>query len=473
MLTRSDPLAADPPRLMQHSHPSVVPLVRTRGIAVALASGLALGLGACSSDDSDQEDLEVLVLQLRLALANADVTIPAAPPVVSDELFDLGQALYFDKLLSGNQDIACSTCHLASLATVDGRTLPLGVHGTGVGPARLNGDLIPRNAPPVLSAHLSDALFWDGRVEASTGGGLTTPAGAHLTVLMQSVFTPGLEALAAQAMVHVTSRAEMRGQLGENELAAEDDSNFTAIWQLIIDRVVALPAYVVLLQNAYPGLQVVDVHMGHLGYAIAAFEARAFGAVDSPWTRFLGGEDAALTLEQLRGGLYFFGAGGCAACHDGPTLSDGLYHNVGMPQFGPGLGDGLGGDDDFGRMRVTAEPTDRYRFRTPSLLNVELTAPYGHVGQFSTLASMVAHFRDVPSSLVDYDVMDHVTEPGIVGTVVGNGVEVLASLSPLVVDPRSFDINWVTSFLVALTAESSRDLSRVIPMSVPSGLTID
>jgi len=445
----------------------------SRALAAGLVSCLAALLTGCSDDSTAEGDLALVGAQLRVALADAGVTVPPAPPIVADELFVLGQALYFDKLLSGNQDIACSTCHLASLATVDGRTLPLGVHGSGVGSARINGDLIPRNAQPVLGAHLLDLLFWDGRVDASVVGGVVTPAGSQLTGVMQLVFEPGLEALAAQAMIHVTSRAEMRGQLGENELADEDDTNFTAIWQRIVDRVVAIPEYVTLLQTAYPGLQVVDVHMGHLGNALAGFEARAFGSSDSPLTRFLGGDDAALTLEQLRGGLHFFGAGRCGACHSGPSLTDQAFHNVGLPQFGPGLGDGLGGDDDFGRMRVTLDPADRYGFRTPSLLNVELTAPYGHVGQFSTLSAMVAHFRDVPSSLGDYDVMDHVTEPGIVGTVVGNEVDVLASLSPLVAAPRSFDINWVTSFLGALTADSARDLTRVIPMTVPSGLTID
>lgn len=439
---------------------------------VSSAAPALLFVLASSCSNSASDDRPRLVAQLRAALADAGVTASATPTVVSDDLFDLGQALYFDKLLSGNQDVACSTCHLASVATVDGRTLPLGVHGSGVAGGRINGDLVPRNAPQALNAHLFTTLFWDGRL-GETAGGLVTPAGAQLSGTMSAVFTPGLEVLAAQAMFPVTSRAEMRGQVGENEIADEADNDFTAIWQRVVDRVVAVPAYVTLLQAAYPGLQVGDVHMGHLGNAIAAFETRAFGLADSPLTRFLGGDDGALTLDEVRGGLEFFGDAGCARCHDGPFFSDEDFHDVAMPQFGPGKGDGFGGDDDFGRERVSGDPADRYRFKTPTLLNVELTAPYGHAGQFATLAAMVAHFQDPAASLTAYDVMDHVTEPGIVGTVVGNTQDVLANLSPLVAAPREFEVERVVTFLRALTADSARDLSAAIPGSVPSGLSID
>ncbi len=441
-------------------------------LPTAFATLVAVFTSACG-DSPSGPDRQMLVTQLRATLRDAGVTVPAAPTAVPDELFDLGQALYFDKLLSGNQDVACSTCHLAQVATVDGRTLPLGVGGSGVGSSRINGDLVPRNAPQVLNAHLLDTLFWDGRLGEVPGTGLVTPAGAALTPELRAVFSPGLEVLAAQAMFPITSRAEMRGQVGESELGDLADNDFTGIWQAVVDRVVAVPAYVVLIQAAYPGLATNEVTMAHLANAIAGFETRAFGLADSPLTRFLGGDDLALSLDQLRGGMQFFGAAGCGACHSGPAFTDERFHNVGMPQFGPGKGDGLGGDDDFGRNRVSGDPADLYAFRTPTLLNIELTGPYGHVGQFRTLTDMVQHFRDVRTSLTRYDIMDHVTEPGIVGTVVGNQTDVLAGLSSLVDGPRTFEVGAVVAFLQALTADSARDLSGVVPGSVPSGLTID
>ncbi len=74
---------------------------------------------------------------MRSILAQVGVGIPSGPPVVSDELFALGQALFFDKLLSGNREIACSTCHLPSLADGDGRALPGGAHGEDADMKRL------------------------------------------------------------------------------------------------------------------------------------------------------------------------------------------------------------------------------------------------------------------------------------------------------------------------------------------------
>lgn len=73
-----------------------------------------------------------------------------------------------------------------------------------------------------------------------------------------------------------------------------------------------------------------------------------------------------------------------------------------MPQLGPGLGDGPLGTDDFGREQVTGIGSNRYQFRTPMLLNVELTAPYGHAGQYSTLVSQVNHYWNPTDRLNDY-----------------------------------------------------------------------
>ena len=144
-----------------------------------------------------------------------------------------------------------------------------------------------------------------------------------------------------------------------------------------------------------------------------------------------------------------------------------------MPQLGPGKGNGIGGNDDFGRENVTALVQDRYKFRTPSLLNVALTAPYGHAGQYSTLSSIVGHYRDVETALNDYNIMDHVTNPDLINTQVPNEAEVLANLAPSLTNPIQFSVANVTAFLESLSAAAALDLSGVVPSSVPSGLTID
>ncbi|HBC55680.1 MAG TPA: hypothetical protein DCZ03_00815 [Gammaproteobacteria bacterium] len=70
-----------------------------------------------------------------------------------------------------------------------------------------------------------------------------------------------------------------------------------------------------------------------------------------------------------------------------------------MPQIGPGRGNGLDGHDDFGREQVTGDPADRYKFRTPSLRNVALNAPYGHAGAFDSLRAVVEHHIDTLNSI--------------------------------------------------------------------------
>ncbi|QDV08017.1 Cytochrome c551 peroxidase precursor [Planctomycetes bacterium Poly30] len=464
---------------MNLSIQSESPRYATTGILV-----LASFLGSCSSGGGDDqgpggEDLEQLVSQLRgVITAQSIQPVPDAPSLSAD-LVELGRALYFDKEISGNRDVSCATCHLASRAGSDARTLPSGVGGSGLGPDRLAGAMVPRHSPVNLNSFHGQAMFWDGRVEfrPPPGGGppeLMTPAGVAMDATITGVFTPGLETLAAQAILPPTSRAEMRGEIGESELGDIVDGNFTEIWDAIVARLVSFPAYVGMFQDAYPGLLVGDIHIGHVGNALAAFEASELQCTDSPFQAFLEGDDLALTATEIRGALEFFSpASRCTVCHSGPFFSDFNFHNIGLPQLGPGKGNGLGSNDDFGRENVTGLAQDRYKFRTPSLLNVALTGPYGHAGQYSTLSSIVAHYRNVATALDDYNIMDHVTNPDLIATQVANQTEVLANLAPSLANPLQFSVTDVTAFLESLSATDALDLSGIVPPSVPSGHTID
>ena len=86
-------------------------------------------------------------------------------------------------------------------------------------------------------------------------------------------------------------------------------------------------------------------------------------------------------------------------CHSGDLFSDEEHHNVAFPQFGPGKGDGVDGAADFGRERESGDADDRYAFRTPSLLNVAVTAPYGHAGVYDTLEEVVRHYDNPRNSV--------------------------------------------------------------------------
>jgi len=438
--------------------------------------------GGGSTGEAPASSLEVAALRDELFVAGVE-PIPE-PPLVSGALFELGRALFFDKLLSGSQDISCATCHLPGFATGDGRTLSDGVHGLGLGPDRGGGAIVPRNSPALFALHLKRELFWDGRVGMGANG-LVLPAAVALPDPMLATFVPGLEVAGAQAMLPPVSREEMRGEAGDNPLGDLGDGYNSsggrpegtfAVWDELLERLLAVPEYVRMLQDAYPGLQFQDITFAHFGNAIAAFEARAFARTDSPFERFVRGDDAALTSRQVRGGLVFYGIG-CGACHSGPLLTDQQFHNTGMPQLGPGVNgfttllSPVG--PDFGRENATGLVEDRYTFRTPSLLNVALTGPWGHAGQFARLEDMVSHYKDIELSAYFYDIQSNVSDPRLVDTRVPNTEAVLATLDPRLRTPLfDFDAELVLEFLRALTDPSVEQLTELVPESVPSGLPV-
>lgn len=455
----------------------------SRPSLLALASSMALLGTACGGSAGGGPDDSALEIEaLRHELFAAGVQPLPEPPPVSDELFALGQALFFDKVLSGNEDVSCATCHLPQFATGDGRTLPDGVHGLGFGPNRGGGEMIPRNSPPLFALHLKRELFWDGHVRKIQDLVFTPPT-VLIPLAMRAAFSPGLELLAAQAMLPPVSREEMRGMPGENPLADLGDGYNSSggspiatatVWGELTERLLDLPGYVQLLQAAYPGVALQDFTFAHAGNAIAAFETRAFARTDSAFERFVRGDDAALTRGQVQGALEFYGMG-CARCHSGSLLSDQDYHNTGLPQLGPGVHGpfstilGL----DFGLQNRTGRFEDRFKFRTPSLLNVALTGPYGHAGQFAELRDFVAHYEDPVLSNLQYDIQSNVIDPELVAMFSPPLSEmVLATLDPRLQSVTDFDVDAVVEFLHALTARDASDLSGVVPLSVPSGLPI-
>ena len=284
---------------------------RPRSLAVAL---VALSLAACTdlapsrepaaltapsaSASRDRAPAGTLPQTVRqLAAARGITPLPRAPRV-RPALAHLGQALAFDRVLSGNRDIACATCHLPSLATGDGRSLSVGEGAAGLGPTRLHpkGTFIARNAPPLFNLTAMRHLFWDGRVSVDAHGKFTTPAGAQLTPDMTRVFEFG--AISSLAMFPVTNRAEMRSGTG-NELALIPDSDMRGIWSGIMRRLGEIPEYRGLFQAAYPGTKFKEMTFAHASNAIAGFLVAQYSTADSPWDRFLAGNDAALTMHQL------------------------------------------------------------------------------------------------------------------------------------------------------------------------------
>lgn len=406
----------------------------------------------------------------QLAAARGIVPLPRTP-VVRPALVQLGQALTFDKILSGNRDISCGTCHLPAFATGDGKSLSVGQGAAGLGPERTHpqGVFIPRNAPPLFNLGAMKHLFWDGRVQLAAGGTIRTPAGNKVSPSMTRVFEFG--PISALGLFPVTNRAEMRANDG-NELAAIPDAEMRRIWAALMRRLGAIPEYRDMFEAAYPGQRFDDMSFAHASNAIAGFFVARLTFADTPWDRFLAGEDAALTESQLDGAQTFLTLK-CSICHSGSTFSDEQFHNVAVAQIGPGQGNGETRRDDFGRMNVTGDADDRYRFRTTPLRNVELTGPYGHDGAIVTLRGFVEHYSESDKKLLAFD--PSLLAPALHGTLLPNALAILAQRDTLLngVVLSEALVDKLMAYMSALTDPAARDLAPLTPDRVPSGLPVD
>ena len=441
------------------------------------AAMFLFGAGGCGDGATGASDLDT---QVRAALDQASVTPLHPLPPADPAMVRLGQALMFDKVLSGNRDVSCATCHNPRTATTDQLSLSIGTGGVGAGPTRSLGtahQFNPRNSQDLFNRGYPEfnQMFWDGRVSQAGSAPVQSPAGGQLP--------PGLtNALAAQAMFPVLTRHEMRGQAGDvdrfgvpNELAELEDSDRSGIWAALMSRLLAIPEYVTMFQAAYPGMSPGELGFQHAANAIAAFEAAAFPAVNTPLDHYLRGDATSLDEAEQRGAVLFFGKAGCGACHLGPHLTDNVFHSIGVPQVGPGMGPHE--PEDRGRESVTSSATDRFRFRTPPLRNVELTGPWMHDGAYTTLESAVRHYIDTRQALSNYSAAQlrqdlqatHVTDPVTLQAMAAS-IDSRAETPLALSDGEVADI---VAFLRALTDPAASDMTGMIPTRVPSGLPVD
>jgi len=408
----------------------------------------------------------------------------------------LGNLLFYDKILSGNRNIACATCHHALSNNGDGLSLPVGEGGVGLSIARDTGTFpddiigrVPRNAPPLFNLGVEDLehLFWDGRVQIDPDApsGFDTPAGDDLPSGLSGV-------LAAQAMFPVTSIEEMAGVGTENPVGAAAEAGDLAgpdgVWAQLAQRIREVPEYVDLFVDAFDDVDGADdITMVHVANAIAAFEARDFRFTDSPFDRFLAGKSSALSDQQKRGMALFNGRARCSICHSGPLQTDFDFHPTAQPQIGPGKGVGVFGMEDFGRVVVSGDPDEIYYFRTPSLRNVALTAPYGHAGAFNTLEVQVRHYIDTTVSLNNYDrsqavlpsrpdldALDFVImdQQDVLDEIADEAVEEFDELGARPKNLSDRDVDDLIAFLQSLTDPAALDLRYLVPDRVPSGLPL-
>jgi cytochrome c peroxidase len=292
------------------------------------------------------------------------VPVPPDNPVTAAKV-ELGRKLFVDRRLSHNGTMSCAMCHLPEQGFTNTELArPVGVEGRSV----------RRNSPTLLNVAYVPALFHDGR-ESS---------------------------LETQVVGPLVERSEM----GNPSIGH------------VIARIRALPDYRGLFERAFGAGPSVD----RLGQAIASYERTLLSAA-SPFDRwYYAGETGALSAAAVEGFALFTGKAGCGACHTvGPRhalFTDHLFHDTGLGwynttlraqaqapvtvELAPGvtvavarsLVDSVGEPEpaDLGRHEVTLDPADVWKFRTPTLRNVGLTAPYMHDGSRRTLADVVRFY---------------------------------------------------------------------------------
>ncbi len=202
-----------------------------------------------------------------------------------------------------------------------------------------------------------------------------------------------------------------------------------------------------------------DITYEMIAAAIAEFEMSLTFA-DAPIDRFARGRRNAMTLEQKRGALLFFGEAGCVRCRavsgeSNEMFSDFQQHAIGVPQIAPTddpahsnvVFDGPNADEDFGLEQVTGDPADRYKFRTAPLRNVALQPTFFHNGSFTSLEGAIRHHLDVYTSATEYT--NRHLDRDLRGQM-GPLAPVLAAVDPLLEQPIDLteeQISWLCAFV--------------------------
>jgi cytochrome c peroxidase len=290
------------------------------------------------------------------------VPVPANNPLTPEKIA-LGQKLFFDRRLSRNNTLSCAMCHVPEQGFTSNEM------ATAVG---FEGASVRRNAQTLFNVAYPKTLFHDGRENS----------------LETQVWSPLLAA---------------------NEMAAPSVG-----W--IIHKIIWLRDYTGLFEQAFGK----PAGMETVGQALASYE-RTLNAADSPFDRWYFRKQAdALSAEAQQGFAIFTGKGACSACHtlekDHALFTDQQFHGTGIGwrrsteargatskvELAPGVSVEMDNAEiaavsappapDLGRYEVTQDPADRWKYRTPSLRNIALTAPYMHDGSLRSLEDVIAFY---------------------------------------------------------------------------------
>ena len=273
-----------------------------------------------------------VVVEIKAPLGLPPVPFPSDNPPTA-ETISLGRTLYYDPALSADNTVACASCHAPDHGFGDGKQVSNGVQNkTGT-----------RNSPTVCNSAYFEVQFWDGRAAS----------------------------LEKQAEGPVQNPVEMAHTLTGVEARLNSDASYR---QRFAAAFGPGPITYEMVENA-----------------IASFE-RSVVSANSPFDRWKYGHEESAVNESVKRGFIVFTAkdkGNCATCHAvGPDYSlftDNKFHNI-------GIGTDFGKITDDGRYTVTKNEEDRGAFKTPSLRNVALTAPYMHDGSLKNLKDVIDYY---------------------------------------------------------------------------------
>lgn len=315
----------------------------------------------------------------------------------NEALYQLGLRLFYDKQLSGKENISCHSCHAVGGHSAD--TLPLGVgegaEGLGSQRTQMQGTLLGRHTPALYNLGLSgvSSFFWDGRVMIHPQGGLWTPEEGlnGKNPALAEVAGTLTSLLAVQCLFPIANPEEMLG-VGSPLSRVE-------AWESVMNRLFTgrlAGSYKRFFKEAYPGVE--KFNIAHVANALAELERHHFLANNTPWDNYLKGQKQFMSERMKKGAIVFFNKASCNNCHMGEHLSSFGFQNVGIPQIGPGASVG----DDKGLMEFTKAQSHKYRFRVSPLRNVALTAPYMHSGAFKTMWEVIEHYENPAKSLQNF-----------------------------------------------------------------------
>lgn len=334
---------------------------------------LLLALFAVLSPVFAQEDLDYYIRRFRYQALEM--------PAKREALYRLGEKLFYDKRLSGKNNVSCQTCHSLEGFSGDGLPLSIGEGGEGIGAKRMqrSGLVLLRHTPAIYNmGHPTfRRFFWDARVAKSVDNFWITPEpklnGANPE--LKEVAATFENTLAVQTIFPLTSPEEMLGK--ESKLSKVE------AWDFVMKKINGIPEYQKLFKSAFPG--VTSYNIGHVGNALAELIRHHFAAVNTPWDQYLRGKKDALSPRMKRGAVLFHSRANCIFCHNGNHFTNQSLENIGVPQ-------------------IVAE--DRglrdYRFKVPPLRNVGVTAPYMHSGVFKSLREVVDHYSQPVQSLRNF-----------------------------------------------------------------------